>query len=232
MHFRNIQHIFFDLDNTLWDFSKNSKRIISEMYELFQLKEKGIHDLDAFYKQYASRNENLWSAYSMGDISREEVRLHRFLYTLDDFGVKDYVTALGMADHYIHHTKHQTELLPHAMETLQYLRVKYQLHIITNGFNEVQYFKLRNSNIDHFFETVTTAEEAQCLKPGIKIFDIALKKVPARAEESLYIGDTAHIDGVGSLNAGLQFILFNPEKKENAGNYHQVHSLQELKGIL
>lgn len=198
------------------------------MYTLFQLKEKGVQNVETFYKQYAFRNENLWNAYSLGHASREEVRLHRFLYTLDDFGVKDYVTANNMADYYIQHTKQQTELLPHAKEILDYLHTKYQLHIITNGFNEVQYFKLRNTNIQQYFATVTTAEEANCLKPAKRIFEMALQKCHTTAAQSVYVGDTPQVDGVGSELAGMHFILFNPEMKENANGYMQIHSLLQL----
>ncbi|MBC8048188.1 MAG: noncanonical pyrimidine nucleotidase, YjjG family [Fimbriimonadaceae bacterium] len=227
--FKNIKHIFFDLDNTLWDFSGNSKRIVYEMYHQFNLAEKGIKDFEIFHAQYKFRNENLWHAYSFGNATREEVRLHRFLYTLDDFGVTDYAIAMQMADHYVHHTKNQTDLLPYTVEILDHLQNAYQLHIITNGFNEVQYFKLKNCSIDRYFKTVTTAEEAKCLKPDKRIFEIALQKAYALAAESLYIGDTPTVDGAGSINAGMQFIFFNPDKKENSKGYFQIHSLEELK---
>lgn len=223
-----ISHIFFDLDNTLWNFSGNSKRIVQEMYQHFNLTEKGIKDFDAFHKQYKFRNENLWNAYGNGMISREEVRLHRFLYTLDDFGVKDYVTASDMADYYIHHTRQQKDLLPGAVEILEYLRSKYALHIITNGFNEVQHFKLKNSGIDIYFKSVTTAEEAKALKPDKRIFEMAMAKTSAQADESLYIGDSPEADGAGALNAGMQFILFS-ENEQVPEKYRQIRKLEELR---
>ncbi|MBC8172608.1 MAG: HAD hydrolase-like protein, partial [Chitinophagales bacterium] len=171
--FKHHKHIFFDLDNTLWDFSGNSRRILAEMYLEFNLSAKGITDFEAFHTQYKFRNEQLWNAYRLGEISREEVRLNRFLISLRAFEVYDHGVASDMAEQYLIHTKKQTELIPHTIETLEYLQTKYQLHIITNGFEEVQHFKLKNCGIEKYFKTVTTAEEARSLKPDIKIFQTA-----------------------------------------------------------
>ncbi|MEZ5012673.1 MAG: YjjG family noncanonical pyrimidine nucleotidase [Chitinophagales bacterium] len=228
----NIQHILFDLDNTLWDFAGNSERILKEIYTDMQLASKGITDFHAFHKQYIFRNEALWYKYAMGEVSRDDVRLNRFRYTLHDFGVDDYVLATQAADHYITHTRNQKQLLPYAAELLQYLQKKYTLHVITNGFNEVQFFKLKNCGLDAFFDTVTTAETAQSLKPDAKIFQHALQQIPAAPEHCLYIGDSPETDGQGATGAGLQFIWFNPDGRENTYGFHEVKTLEEIERIL
>lgn len=229
---QDIQHVFFDLDNTLWDFSGNSKRILRDIYEQYRLQEYGISEFDAFLTTYRHINEKLWADYALGLTVREQVRLNRFLHTLNEFGIDNSSLAMKLADYYIHHTKNQTDLLPYAKETLTYLFNKYQLHIITNGFNEVQFHKLKHSGIGEFFMTVTTAENANCLKPATEIFLYALSSAGADARHCVYIGDTQHIDAPGAIDAGMQFILFNPDKAQNPENYPEVTSLYELHQLL
>ena len=227
-----LQHVIFDLDNTLWDFSGNSKRILKEIYDEFLLANRGISDFDAFHRQYKFRNDHLWHEYAHGRATREAVRLNRFKVTLSDFGVDDITLAYAAADYYIHHTRHQKDLLPYTIELLEYLKKKYQLHIITNGFEEVQFFKLTNTGIRNYFTTITTAEAANALKPDKRIFDFALNKIKTAPEHCLYIGDSPDADGTGSINAGMDFIWFNPELRTNKFNFNAVSHLKELTGIL
>lgn len=229
---QGIKHIIFDLDNTLWDFSANSKKILKNIFHEFGLHERHALDFEKFFTQYKFRNENLWREYAFGNVTRDEVRFNRFFITLDDFGIKNYKLASDVADYYIMHTKNQTELMPHAIPLLNYLVKKYQLHIITNGFEEVQIFKLKNSGIADYFKTVTTAEAAQSLKPDKKIFDYALRKIQASSNECVYIGDTAEVDGKGAVNAGMDFIWFIQHETENNYDFRKVHSLAEIMELL
>lgn len=227
-----LQHILFDLDNTLWDFSGNSRRILEKIFADLALQEKGVPAFDVFHEQYMFRNDYLWNQYAQGNVTRDEVRQNRFFITLNDFGINNYTLASEAADYYIQHTRRQTDLLPFTRELLDYLHSRYALHIITNGFDEVQFFKLENTGLRKYFDTVTTAESAQSLKPNKKIFDHALNAIPTAPDHCLYIGDSPESDGHGALNAGLDFIWFNPEARENIYGFAEVHALQELMGIL
>ncbi len=227
-----LKHIIFDLDNTLWDFSGNSKRILAEIFEKFNLREAGIPDFDNFHQQYKFRNEYLWNQYALGNVSKDEVRLNRFYAAFNDFGINNYVLANEAADHYIYHTRRQTDLLPNTLNLLNHLKQKYQLHIITNGFDEVQYFKLENTGLKNYFHTVTTAEAANALKPNIRIFEYALHAINAEAAQCMYIGDSPEVDGHGALNAGMQFVWLNTEGRENKFNFPQIADLGELITVL
>jgi len=227
-----ISHIIFDLDNTLWDFSGNSKKILQQIFADLDLESRGIPDFQQFHAQYAFRNEYLWKQYGLGNATKEEVRHNRFYITLNDFGLNDHALAAKAADFYVHHTSRQKELMPDALELLAYLNTKYALHIITNGFEEVQLFKLENTGLHTFFTTVTTAERAQALKPDKRIFQFALREIQAQPEECVYIGDSPDADGNGATNAGLHFILFDPENKTQDHNFKSVRSLKELMHLL
>lgn len=228
----SIHHILFDLDNTLWDFSGNSKRILAEIYRDLELSKKGISDFGVFYTQYTFRNEYLWQQYSLGNVTREEVRHNRFYITLNDFGIQNHALAAAAADYYILHTRHQKDLLPHAIPLLEYAIKKYRLHIITNGFDEVQFFKLENTGLRKYFDTVTTAENAKSLKPNKKIFYHALASINTIPEHCVFIGDSPEADGQGATQAGMDFIWYNPEGKKNTYGFKEVRGLEEIMKLI
>lgn len=229
---QDIKHIIFDLDNTLWDFSGNSKKILNVIFNDLNLQAAGIPSFDQFHQQYKFRNEYLWQEYGKGNVSKDEVRLNRFLITFKDFSVDNYALANEAADYYVYHTRRQTDLLPNTINILDHLKQKYRLHIITNGFDEVQFFKLANTGLESYFETVTTAESANALKPDKRIFEHALRTIDAAPEHCLYIGDSPEADGKGAINAGLAFVWLNTEQKENTYNFRAIENLIELKSIL
>lgn len=228
-----VRHLFFDLDNTLWDFSANSALVLERIFESFGMTGWGIPDYAAFHSVYLDINETLWKDYALGRVKREEVRFRRFYDTLCAFGIESRQRAAGIADAYLAQTSLQTRLIPHAREVLAYLYVKYRLHIITNGFDESQYVKLRNTRIVHFFNTVTTAESAGALKPDTKIFHTALSRAGSLPEESIYIGDTPDVDGQGAVRSGMRFIWFNaPGTRLDHDFHHEIRALNELMEIL
>ena len=58
---KNIKFIFFDLDHTLWDFAKNSKEAISELFVKHDLKSHGVPSFEKFYETYVTVNERYWT---------------------------------------------------------------------------------------------------------------------------------------------------------------------------
>jgi putative hydrolase of the HAD superfamily len=233
MEFKHIRHIFLDLDNTIWDFSGNSRRILQEIYLRFDLATHDIQQFEHFHHHYHLHNSLLWKAYKQGSRTKEEVRNLRFRLALHDLGIPNSYLSDQLADYYIEHTKQVKDLVPGAMEVLTQLSERYPLHIITNGFDEVQFFKINNSGIGHFFQTVTTAESAGVLKPDPIIFQTALQSAGSKAEESLYIGDSPEADGHGALDVGMEFIWFNYTGEENTYSFkHTVDSLPALLPLL
>lgn len=225
---RNYKHLFFDLDRTLWDFEKNSiitLRTIFENRNLHQI----FPDFDSFIKTYKAHNERLWDLYKVRKIRKDELRNQRFLLTLNDFGVTDEKLAEQIGDDYIDISPTQTVLFPNTVEVLDYLKPKYKMHIITNGFVEVQYKKLRNCGLEKYFERVTTSEEAKASKPKAEIFQVALKSVNAKKIESLMIGDDLQNDILGAKKFGIDQVYFNPEQEKHLENL--TFEIQELKQL-
>lgn len=227
------RHLFFDLDHTLWDFETNSRLTLGELYKTMQLKEKGIDDFDLFIKNYLQHNEKMWERYRKGFIKVDELRWKRFWLTLLDFRIGDENLAKEMAVHFLDLLPTRTALFPGTIELLDYLvNKKYELHLITNGFEKTQHSKLQYSGIAKYFIEVITSEGSNSLKPHKEIFDYALQKAKADSKHSIMIGDDPEVDIKGAMNAGIDQVYVNHiEKKIDFTPTYMVTSLQELKGI-
>lgn len=233
MNKTNYKHIFFDLDRTLWDFNSSARIAFTELFETHQLKARGIPGIDEFQKRYNIHNEKLWTLYRKGKIDKEVLRGLRFRLTLDEFGIHDDQLAENIGDEYISISPLRVALFPHAKEVLEYAGNKYEVHMITNGFSEVQEVKLKSSGLDVFFKTVITSEDAGVKKPDRRIFDYALHKSGAKAEDSLMVGDDYEVDILGAKNAGMDQVFFDPEKQfvKNGSTFY-INDLIELTEIL
>ena len=204
------KHLFFDLDHTLWDFDKNAKHTLSELFTEFELHIKITPVFDDFYRKYLHHNEILWERYQKGFISAEELKWKRMWRTLLEFKIGDELLSKNLSQRFLEILPTKKEVFPHTIEILTYLTKKgYTLHLITNGFEKTQWSKLRNSGLDRFFTEVITSESSNSLKPKKEIFDYALLKAKATLQESIMIGDNLDADIQGALNAGMDCIFVN-----------------------
>lgn len=227
------QHLFFDLDHTLWDFEANSRAVIDHLFVAHELEEKGIFSSSEFFHVFSIENEKLWARYRSGFMRQDELRVKRFRNTLLHFRIADEKVSKALAEEYIEQLPHQVNLLPYARELLIHCEVAgYQMHIITNGFEEVQFKKMESSGIDSFFKEVITSERCMSLKPKREIFDYALQASGAHISESIMIGDNWEADIAGAINAGWDQVYYNPGKLEVQGNttFH-INCLSEMLDI-
>jgi putative hydrolase of the HAD superfamily len=207
---QKYKHLFFDLDRTLWDFEKSAIEAFEEIFEKHKLDKKGIGDFKEFHKKYTNHNHRLWDLYREGLLEKDILRWKRFYLTLLDYGIDDKALAEAMGTDYVEISPRKVNLFPHVMETLGYLAPKYHLHLITNGFQEVQEIKIKVSGMDRFFEKLITSEEAGVKKPDPKIFYYALEKTGALIDQSLMIGDDYPVDIEGARRVGMDQVFFDP----------------------
>ncbi len=227
-----IRHIFFDLDRTLWDFETNSHETLLELCTTYNLKESGVKDYEDFIKTYKNHNEKLWDLYRVDKISQKDLRRERFQRTLSDFGINDFNLSEKIGEDYIDVCPRKNKLYPYAIEVLDYLKDRYKLHIITNGFDKTQHIKLEHSNLKPYFNQIITSEKTGVKKPNPLIFSHALTLANATSKESVYIGDDLVVDILGCQNSGIDGVYFNPEKIEHKENPRfEIECLSELKQL-
>lgn len=230
---KKYQALFFDLDHTLWDFEVNSAEAISELFETYQLKKFGIPDAGTFMNVYREVNKIMWDEYHRNVISKESLRFGRFSKALATFSVKDDMLAEKMSVEYLEICPHKTNLFPGTLEVLEYLHEKFSMHIITNGFKEVQYLKIHKSGLEKYFDHIHISEEIGFKKPEPEIFEYAVRQARTVSDNCIMIGDNLDTDVKGAVNAGIDHVLFNPDKIiHNEKVMHEIHNLTELKAIL
>lgn len=224
-----ITDVFFDLDHTLWDFEKNSALAFETVFETQNL----AINMPKFLQFYVPINRQYWERYRKDEITQNQLRYGRLkdAFDLINYTISDEMIEI-VAEEYIYHLPKFNYLYEGTIEVLEYLKTKYNLHIITNGFAEVQGNKLDNSYISHYFKTVTNSELAGVKKPNQKIFEFALNLAQAKKENSIMIGDCIEADVQGALDAGLDAVFFNEYKVPVANAIKQVNHLLELKNIL
>jgi len=225
---KRITDVFFDLDHTLWDFEKNSALAFETI-----LKEYDVRvNLGQFLSFYVPLNFQYWVKYRNEEISQEELRYRRLKDTFDllHYEIDDSVIH-KLSDAYIQYLPTYNHLFDGTFEILDYLSSKYRLHIITNGFHEIQNLKIQNSNIAHYFTTVTNSESAGVKKPNPIIFEHAVNLANARPENSIMIGDCIDADVRGALQCGFDAILFSGNGCDDQ-SIKKVATLSELKNYL
>ncbi|MBO3098418.1 YjjG family noncanonical pyrimidine nucleotidase [Gelidibacter pelagius] len=229
MKIKAIKHVFFDLDHTLWDFDKNSALTFDKIFKRHQVE----INLETFLEVYEPVNLRYWKRFRNDEIDKIELRYGRLRDTFNEIGfVVDDTLIHNLAMDYIEFLSSFSHLFEGTLELLQYLQPKYQLHIITNGFEEPQLKKMNASAITSYFKTITNAEIAGVKKPNPIIFDYALNIAKAQSKESIMIGDNYEADILGALNVGYDAIFFNYRNDLTEPHIKQVRHLSQLKKYL
>ena len=227
------ESIFIDLDDTIWDFRTNSKVALHKVYDIHNLSQF-YNTFEEYYSVYSEKNTELWNMYHHGRISKEDLMNERFRYPLQRLGVHDNGLAKTLDKDYLSILSTQKNVVPGTWELLDYLSNKYSLAILSNGFEEVQYKKMRSSGIDHYFQEVILSDKVGVNKPHPDIFKYALNKMDTKPDRALMIGDNYDADILGAAKCGIAQIYYNPLKKEitESKPTHQVESLVEIINIL
>jgi putative hydrolase of the HAD superfamily len=230
---KTYRHLFFDLDHTLWDFEKNADETLRTLFELHNLGRYGF-SVDTFIARYSEVNHALWRLYQANKIGQQELRSVRFVRTLTKLGVPEDEVPATISDQFTDILPQKSAVFPYTHDVLDYLRDKgYVMHLITNGFQDMQHLKLASSRLTDYFVEVVTSEHSGCLKPDRRIFEHALERAGTTAAESLMIGDNLECDVLGAYNAGIDQVYFNPDKRRHSAQItYEISCLSELKEIL
>jgi len=225
-----IQHVFFDLDHTLWDFDKNSDLAFQKVF----VKQNISLRIEDFLTVYKPINFNYWKLFREDKVTKQELRYGRLKKSFDtlNYTISDDIID-EIAENYLEFLPDFNHLFEGAFEILDYLKDKYELHIITNGFEEVQNNKMKSSKIYHYFDKIITSESVGVKKPNPKVFTYALDIAKANKENSIMIGDNLEADIQGAINVGMRAIHCNFDNvSDNKSNLLSVSSLLEIKQYL
>ena len=225
----NITDVFFDLDHTLWDFDKNSSLAFKRVFANHRL-DIGLEEFLRFYEPI---NLEYWKAYREERVSKQELRRGRLVDTFRKLKREYDIEVIDtLAEAYITELPGDNYLLKGAHEILDYLFPKYNLHIITNGFTQVQHVKMKNSGIGKYFKTITTSEAVGVKKPNPLVFKTALYSADAIPENSIMIGDSFEADILGAKAVKMHTIFYNYRNEKPPGTFSVANSLLDIKKFL
>ena len=233
---RLYENLFIDFDDTLYNTPGNAVIALKEMFDLKRL-DRYFKNPQVFYDAYWTANIDLWTRYSKGDITRDELIFERFRRPLSIgeglIPTKEY--CLELSDCYLDFCSNKPGLLEGAQELMDYLRSKgYRMAMCSNGFHEIQYKKLRACGLEDYFDHVILSEDAGYNKPAPQFFEYAIRVTGAIREKTLMIGDNFKTDILGAKNVGLATAYFNryPEYHSPEPVNYEFYSLRELMDIL
>jgi putative hydrolase of the HAD superfamily len=230
---KNYQHLFFDLDHTLWDYDRNVTESLSELYRIYGLKDLGIPTFEKFFEAFHHINFQLWDWYNVGKIDKNDLRMTRFPRIFTHAGGQADAIPAEFEEDFMHRTSSKPHVFPYSKEILTYLRKRYKIHVITNGFNESQAKKIQSSGLDGFFDLIVTSETTGHKKPDPRIFYYAIEQLATSADHCLMIGDNPDSDILGAQRAGIDQVFFNPERKViNLIPTYTISHLRELEDLL
>lgn len=236
------KYLFIDFDDTLYDTRGNADIALREAYDHFHF-DRNFPDYETFNRSYWKTNLELWDAYAKGEITRDYLMVERFRRPIAD-GIDESGKhldpsdkfCLEVSDVFLDFCAEKPGVVEGAHEIMAYLREKgYKLYMCSNGFHEVQYRKLKSSNLLDAFDGVILSEDAGANKPKKEYFDYAIRKTGATLQETLMIGDTFSTDILGAKSYGMDCIFFNRHPESFVApepvNY-EITSLYQIKEIL
>lgn len=229
---KKYEHVFFDLDSTLWDFNRCSTEVLSYLYYEYKLYELEGLDEETFIAEYRRVNLTFWTLYEKGQIDKETIRSRRFSDTLSNLGYKYSDAFDGIEQAYIDLCPRKPHVISYAHDVLKELSANYKLHIITNGFSDTQIIKLQASRLLDYFAVIVTSD-CGYQKPDARIFSLALEQACSQPHQALMIGDNLIADVAGARQARIDQVFFNPDKlTHNEEVTHEIGCLSELLKIL
>lgn len=227
------KNLFFDLDDTLWAFSANARDTYEEMYRKYDY-DRFFDSFEHYYSLYQRRNLELWAEYADGKVTKEELNRQRYFYPLVAVGAGDSALAEAYEKDALATIPTKSKLMPHAREVLEYLSAKYNLYILSNGFKELQFHKMRSSDIDKYFRKVVLSDDIGILKPWPEIFHFALSATQSELNDSLMIGDSWENDIAGAAGVGMHQVFYNLSGRTDLPftPTYQITDLKELLDLL
>lgn len=230
---KRYRNLFIDLDDTIYDFSAAARESFRETYELLQYG-RFFDSFEHYLSIYEPYNLELWRIYGEGKITKEELNRRRYSHPLNAVGVDDQALADTFCREALSRIPTKGPLMPGAIELLEYLRPKYRMFILSNGFKELQSHKMRTAGIDIYFDRLVLSDDIGVNKPNPRLYEYALQVTDSKLEESIMIGDMFDTDIAGAANAGMDHIYYNPKRKSGHTftPTYEVHHLLEIKEIL
>ncbi|MCH5240863.1 MAG: YjjG family noncanonical pyrimidine nucleotidase [Muribaculaceae bacterium] len=208
-----MKWIFFDLDDTLWNFTANSAVALRKLYEISPILKKLFKDISEFINIYHDKNQLLWDLYAQGKVTTNQLKVERWRLTLSTRQFEVLTAVCEELDrNYLDILAQESEKIEGVEELLEKISKNSLIAVLSNGFSKTQYKKLHYSGLEKYINRVIVSEEIGINKPNKKLFDYSISETGA-TPPYLMVGDHAQTDIIGAMKAGWHAIWYNPEGK-------------------
>lgn len=208
-----MKWIFFDLDDTLWNFTSNSAIALRKLYEISPILKKLFKDISEFINIYHDKNQLLWDLYAQGKVTTNQLKVERWRLTLSTRQFEVLTAVCEELDrNYLDILAQESEKIEGVEELLEKISKTSLIAVLSNGFSKTQYKKLHYSGLEKYINRVIVSEEIGINKPNKKLFDYSISETGA-TPPYLMVGDHAQTDIIGAMKAGWHAIWYNPEGK-------------------
>ena len=199
--------LFIDLDDTLYDFTANSIAAYREVFDLMGY-ERWFRDFEHYYEIYWDRNKQLWVLYADNKITKEQLNAERYMHPLRVMGVPDAESvSVRFWEESMKRLPLGKRLMPHARAVLDYLKSRYRLYVLSNGFSELQSRKMQSAGIADYFDGVVLSDDIGVNKPHREIFEHALRVAGVTPDRALMIGDNYEVDIKGAMGVKMDQVF-------------------------
>lgn len=219
-----------DMDGTFFDFFSCEKRAFFNATSEF-----GLSFNENDYLTYQRINQRMWKELEKGEITKERLRVERFVELLKKCNRKEKVDYIKLDEKYIYWVSQGGDLYTGAFELWKEISKKYRTCVLSNGIKWSQKSRLEKAGLLQYTDYFITSEEAGASKPQKEIFDYTVNQVGV-SEKNKYImiGDSYSADIKGSLDFGIDAIWYNPnfEKADGIEPRYTVGTYKEICDIL
>ncbi|MBN8208278.1 HAD-IA family hydrolase [Bacillus sp. NTK071] len=228
-------HIYFDLDNTLYDHELAFQRTIKHCAkQMLNRKDSDITPTQ-WFKVFKTYCDQFWENYEKGKWSRNTYQIQRYCKANEAFDLPcSEEEALAFQKEYQSKVASFAELYSDTSLLLSRLQLRnIHLGIITNGRKQTQMAKIKTLRMLQWFprENIFISEEVGLAKPELDFFNYVMKE----KGRYLYIGDTWEHDIEPAIEAGFDAIYFNSRNEQieqSIKHVPEVSTYQQLLHLL
>lgn len=222
----NTKTVFIDFDNTVVDFDKCSKKSMKDNFKKF-----GYEFKDEMFETFTLINNKLWKDLEKGILTKKKLREIRWNTCFEALGING--NGEEFEEYFENGIGNSFIPIENALELLAYLKEKYRLCLVTNGFSAIQRNRLKISGLDRVFDDIFISEELGFEKPSKEFFDKCFEGLSdIKKETAVIIGDSLSSDIKGGKDYGLKTVWFNRKNETSAKDEAPDFTVNDLSDIM
>lgn len=201
-----MKTIIFDLDNTLYDYSKCND--YAEQFLFLKISSDINVSID--YVEQCLKRAKANVKERLQGTAAEHNRLLYMQEICEEMDISPFVYAVSWYNTYWDSFLSVCTPYDYVIPTLEYLKkININVLILTDLTAMIQFRKINALGIESYIDYIVTSEEVGSEKPSQKMFKRALRKAKCKESEVIMIGDDYEKDIYGAEKNNIRSILYD-----------------------